>query len=101
MEWFFMNYLGDAEVDPNDVRLSPYLGSVEGAAPALVVTTEFDPLRDEGEAYADRLAEAGVPVEKVRYDGLVHGFQDMGPFSPAATAALDDTVARIRTLLHR
>lgn len=101
MEWFFSNYVGVADVDLSDARLSPQLGSVEGVAPALVVTTEFDPLRDEGEAYADRLAEAGVPVEKVRYDGLVHGFQDMGPFSPAATSAVDDTVARIRTLLHR
>ena len=102
MEWFFGNYVGaDADAAAfTDPRLSPYLGDPAGVAPALVVTAEFDPLRDEGEAYADRLAEAGVPVDRVRYDGLVHGFIDMGAFSPAATAAVDDTVARIRTLLH-
>jgi acetyl esterase len=98
MLWFFEHYAGAA--DPSDLRLSPYLGDLTGLAPALVVTAEFDPLRDEGEAYADKMAEAGVPVARVRYDGLVHGFQDMGAFSPAATAAVDDLVARIRTLLH-
>ncbi len=102
MLWFFEHYSGgDAALDPDDPRLSPHFGNLEGVAPALVVTAEFDPLRDEGEAYADRLAEAGVPVDRVRYDGLVHNFQDMGAFSPAATAATDDLVARIRALLHR
>jgi acetyl esterase len=102
MLWFFDSYAGgDASLDPDDPRLSPFLGTLEGVAPALVVTAEYDPLRDEGEAYADRLAEAGVEVDRVRYDGLVHNFQDMGMFSPAATAATDDMVARIRALLHR
>jgi acetyl esterase len=100
MLWFFEHYAGGA-ARLDDPRLSPYLGPVEGVAPALVVTAEFDPLRDEGEAYADRLAAAGVPVEKVRYDGLVHSFHDMGAFSPAATAATADMIARIRALLHR
>jgi acetyl esterase len=101
MLWFFEHYAGgDASLDPDDPRLSPHFGDLEGVAPALVVTAEFDPLRDEGEAYADRLAEAGVPVDRVRYDGLVHNFQDMGQFSPAATAATADMVGRIRALLH-
>ena len=104
MEWFMTQYVGpepDPGLDLDDPRLSPHLGDVAGVAPALVVTAEFDPLRDEGEAYADLLAAAGVAVDRARHDGLVHGFIDMGPFSPAATAAVDDTVARIRTLLHR
>ena len=100
MEWFAGHYAGGAD-DLDDPRLSPLLGEVKATAPALVVTTEFDPLRDEGEAYAARLEEAGVPVDRVRYDGLVHGFIDMGVMSPAATAAIDDTVARIGRLLHR
>ena len=61
MVWFFDLYsAGDATLDPDDPRVSPFFGKLEGVAPALVVTAEFDPLRDEGEAYADRLAEAGV-----------------------------------------
>lgn len=67
----------------------------------MLVTAEFDPLRDEGEAYADRLAAEGVAVDKVRYDGLIHGFLDMAAISPAADAAVADTIGRFRRLLHR
>ena len=100
LEWFAVNYVGE-HTDLDDPRLSPYLGDVTGVPPALVVTVEYDPLRDEGEAYADKLEAAGVPVDRVRYDGLVHGFIDMGAMSPAAAEALRDTIARIRVLLHR
>lgn len=102
MEWFFTHYVTDVEgVEATDVRLSPInADSLVGLAPAVVVTAEFDPLRDEGEAYADKLAAAGVPVDKVRYDGLIHGFLDMGSLSPVAAAGVDDLVARFRRLLH-
>ncbi|MGA8258369.1 MAG: alpha/beta hydrolase [Nocardioides sp.] len=99
MEWFMQHYVG-ADVDLDDVRHSPFLGELEGLPPAIVVTAEFDPLRDEGEAYAAMLEKAGVSVEVVRYDGLVHGFIDMGLMSAAAAAAVDDVVARTRALLH-
>lgn len=102
MEWFFAHYVAGATgVDPDHARLSPHLGDVAGVAPALVVTAEFDPLRDEGEAYAAKLVEAGVPVDLVRYDGLIHGFLDMGLLSPGAAAATADVVRRIKALLHR
>ncbi len=99
-EWFSTHYLGAAE-DLDDARLSPMLGDPAGTPPALVTTAEFDPLRDEGEGYADRLAAAEVPVDRIRYDGLIHGYNDIAAVSEAAAAALDDTIARIRTLLHR
>ncbi|MCW2815028.1 MAG: Alpha/beta hydrolase, partial [Nocardioides sp.] len=99
MTWFAAHYLGEAP-DVEDVRHSPLLGDLSGAPRALVATAEYDPLRDEGETFADRLAEAGVPVDRVRYDGLVHGFIDMGLMSQVAADALDDVVARTRTLLH-
>ena len=89
--WFSENYApGNDFTDP---RLSPLrAASLEGLPPAVVVTAEYDPLRDEGEAYAAALEKAGVPVVVRRYDGMIHGFMDMGAFSPAAKAAVDDAV---------
>ena len=103
MEWFFTHYTTDVEgVDPHDPRLSPLRAeSLSGLPPAVVVTAEFDPLRDEGEAYADRLEAEGVTVERARYDGMIHGFVDMAAMSPGAEAAVADTVARFSRLLHR
>ena len=103
MEWFFTHYTTGAEgVDPNDPRLSPlHAASLADQPPAVVVTAEFDPLRDEGEAYADRLGADGVTVERTRYDGMIHGFIDMAAVSPAAESAVADTIARFRRLLHR
>ncbi len=78
MEWFWNHYLSS----PRDSR-NPYASplraeKVAGLPPAMVITAEFDPLRDEGEAYAARLREAGVPVIMRRYDGMIHGFFQMG-----------------------
>jgi acetyl esterase len=81
--------------------MSPIKADLSGVAPAVVVTAEFDPLRDEGNAYADALRAAGVEVDAMQYAGMIHGFFDMGPFSAAARAATDDTIARFKTLLWR
>ena len=100
MDWFYGHYAG-AWDDAKDPRLSPlHHGSLTGLPPAVIITAEFDPLRDEGEAYGQALRAAGVPVQVQRYDGMIHGFLDMGPFSEAAAAAVDDLVARARKLLH-
>jgi acetyl esterase len=74
MRWFFTCYLGE-NGDPGDWRISPLRArNLAGVAPALVITGGYDPLRDEGESYALKLAEAGVDVQKYRYDGMVHAF---------------------------
>jgi acetyl esterase len=100
MQWFVHHYVGETP-DVADPTMSPLRGKLAGLAPAVVVTAEFDPLRDEGNAYADALREAGVEVDAQTYAGMVHGFFDMGPLSAAARAAAEDTIARFRTLLWR
>ncbi|WP_219417401.1 alpha/beta hydrolase [Pseudonocardia nigra] len=101
MDWFYGHYVGAWE-DALDPRLSPlHHADLTGLPPAVVVTAEFDPLRDEGEAYGKALEAAGVPTDVRRYDGLIHGFFDMGAVSPAARTAVDDSCGRFRELIHR
>ena len=101
MVWFLGHYLSGAEVSLEDPRVSPLRGDLAGLAPAVVAVAEFDPLCDEGAAYADAMAAAGVHVDLVRYPGLIHGFFDMGPYSAAAAEATDDVIRRFRALAHR
>jgi acetyl esterase len=76
--WFDTHYIAATGADPADPRLSPGLaGGLSGLPPAVIVTAAFDPLRDEGERYADRLREAGVRVVKHRAAGMTHGFIQM------------------------
>jgi acetyl esterase len=96
LRWFYDHYLGSV-TDPKDPAVSPLFASdVSGLPPALVITAEFDPLRDEGEAYAARLQEAGVPVTVTRYDGLIHGFFGMGLVLDGAAAAVIETAAALK-----
>jgi acetyl esterase len=100
MDWFSAHYVpADTDLATELARIAPLHGDLSEVAPALVVTAEFDPLRDEGEAYAAALRAADAEVEQVRYDGMIHGFVDMVPFSGAAADAVRDMNRRLAALL--
>ena len=96
MDWFIGHY-APAASDLSDPRLSPLKAdALSGLAPAIVVTAGFDPLVDQGEAYAHRLQEAGVPVVYRCYDSLCHGFTAMGGMIPAADVACREIAGLLR-----
>jgi acetyl esterase len=98
MVWFWNHYLG-GESDSSNPYASPLrAASFAGLPPAMVVTAELDPLRDEGEAYAEKLRQAGVPVKHKRYDGLIHGFFSMTGVFEQAKQAVADAATEIRGL---
>jgi acetyl esterase len=99
MAWFVDLYLGPTG-DAKDPLASPlHADSMEGVAPATIITAEFDPLRDEGAAYGDKLRAAGVAVDVLPYDGMIHGFFAMGSVVARGLAAVDDAGARLRAAL--
>jgi acetyl esterase len=98
MAWFAARYADG--VDPGDPRLSPLrLPDVAGLPPTTVVTAEYDVLRDEGELYARRLAEAGVPAESRRYAGALHGFFVLPGLFDQAVEAREYVAGRLREFL--
>jgi acetyl esterase len=99
LEWYAGYYLPEG-TDPRDPRRSPLLApDVSGAAPAIVITAGFDPLRDEGEAYAARLRDAGVDVLAHRFRGMFHGFINSVGISPACRGALTEVAGMLRVRL--
>jgi acetyl esterase len=91
-----------AGADLTDPRLSPLEATdVVGMCPAYVATAGFDPLRDEGEAYADMLRTAGVEVQLRRFDGLIHSFANMVGLGRSAPAAMREVSAALARRLAR
>ena len=101
MRWFWDHYLGP-DGDGAHHHASPIrAGDLSGLPPAVVITAEFDPLRDEGEAYAEALQAAGVPVTVRRYDGMIHGFVSMPMLFPEAGDAMTLIVDALQGLRTR
>ncbi|MEM9176280.1 MAG: alpha/beta hydrolase [Myxococcota bacterium] len=94
MDWYTNHYLADREAQATDPRVSPLLGDVTGVCPAAVVVVGFDPLRDEGLAYAEKLEKAGVPTSVRCFENLIHPFMNFSGRVPAARAGFEE-VARL------
>jgi acetyl esterase len=99
MEWFWGHYVPDAAQRQDPYAAPLRAKDLSGLPPAFVLTAEYDPLRDEGEAFAARLQQAGVPTRLQRYDGAIHGFFAMGLLAEVARRAIDDAAAEARRAL--
>ncbi|AWW41887.1 alpha/beta hydrolase [Streptomyces cadmiisoli] len=104
MAWFWDCYTTDP-AQRGEITASPLRASLEelkGLPPALVIVDENDVLRDEGEAYARKLTQAGVPTTSIRYNGILHDFMMLNPLRPtqATTAAVEQAIHALRAALH-
>src|SRR5439155_24856117 len=96
MRWFWRHYTG-GDAPGRDAYCAPlHAADLRGLPPALVITAEFDPLRDEGEAYAARLRAAGVAVQLTRYPGMIHGFFGMSGLLDRAREAVGQAATALR-----
>lgn len=96
MAWFWNHYLGNEAEGKNPYASPLQATSLNGLPSAMIITAEYDPLRDEGELYANRLQEAGIPTTLIRYPGMIHGFIRMRDAIDQAKKALDDIAKQLR-----
>jgi acetyl esterase/lipase len=102
MDWYIDHYLCGEEVSCDDSRVSPLLGEDDALAkspPTYIVTVETDVLRDEGEAYAERLEAVGVPTTLRRYEGMFHGFFALPEQIDAGREAIAEASRELRDAL--
>jgi acetyl esterase len=99
MEWFWGHYLASDADRRNPYACPANAASLHGLPPAFVITAEYDPLRDEGEAYAAKLREADVPTMLKRYEGVTHGFFGMPGLLIKAKEAIGDAAAALRSAI--
>jgi len=96
VRWYREHYLTDPDDATNPLASPLRAETLKGLPPALIITAEYDPLRDQGERYARRLAEEGVPVAVTRYEGMVHGFFAMAGTVDASRIALAQAAKQLR-----
>ncbi len=104
MGWFITQYVGESGTSLTDPRLSPHFATdsvVAGSPPTMLITAQYDPLRDEGDAYAARLAALGVPTSHVRFSGMYHGFFSLAEFYDDSIAANHMAGAALGRVLSR
>lgn len=100
MKWFHEQYI-DETIDPYDAHLSPLHSKQLADLPlTYIVTAHYDPLRDEGEAYAEKISEAGGTVSVKRYDRMIHGFISMTGVVPEAYSAVEELGEELRRVLY-
>ena len=96
MKWFWAHYLNDASEGAHPHASPLRAPDLSGLPPALIITAEYDPLRDEGESYAEKLRRAGVPTALTRYDGVNHGFMFWVGVVDKAGAAMNEACGWLR-----
>jgi acetyl esterase len=96
MIWFTNHYLNNEGEKKNPLASPLFASNLQGLPPALIITAEYDPLRDEGETYGEKLKEAGVPVTIHRYNGVIHGFVSLAPFLDQGKLAIDECARALR-----
>jgi acetyl esterase len=99
MAWFWGHYLTSEDDARNPYACPLQVGDLSGLPPALVITAEYDPLRDEGEAYADRLRRAGVQIDLRRHEGMIHGFFQFGGIMDRGKQVIEEVASGVRAAL--
>jgi acetyl esterase len=96
IRWFMGHYLRSDADRRNPLASPSFAASFDGLPPALIITAEFDPLRDEAEDYGEKLRAAGIPVQVSRYEGMVHGFVSMNDMVDKGKDGIAEAAAALK-----